>query len=72
MTEDKWVKRWVVTSYSGNGEYIIAQDKEGNWACSCMAWTRHMPRRDCKHILEVKGGGGKTITEAVVDRILGR
>jgi len=71
MRDDKWVKRWVVPSSSGNGEYIVGQDKDGNWGCSCIGWTRHVPRRDCKHILEVKAGGGMTITEAVLSRMSG-
>jgi hypothetical protein len=39
---DKWVKKWVVPSSSGGGDYIVAQDKDGNWACSCPGWTRHI------------------------------
>ena len=72
MKNDKWVKRWVVPSSSGDGKYIVGQDAEGNWGCSCPAWTRHVPRQDCKHILDVKAGGGKSITEAVLDRLAGR
>jgi hypothetical protein len=26
----------------------------GTWGCSCPDWTKHMPRQDCKHILQVK------------------
>ena len=38
---------------------IAAAPYDGNvtgdgWACSCMAFTRNMPREDCKHILKVK------------------
>jgi predicted nucleic acid-binding Zn finger protein len=42
MKDDKWVKRWVVPSSSGEGEYIVGQDAEGNYGCSCPGWTRHM------------------------------
>jgi len=72
MKDDKWVDRWVVSSSSGDGDYIVARDKDGNWACSCIGWTRHVPRRDCRHITEVKEGGGKTVSEAVLDRLAGR
>lgn len=72
MKDDKWVERWVVPSYSGNGEYIVAKDNEGNWACSCIGWTRHVPRRDCRHIIEVKEGGGRKLSDAVIDRLAGR
>ena len=52
---DKWVQRWEVASHSNpNRTYTVAIDAEGNWGCSCPAWTRHMPRKDCKHIRQVK------------------
>ena len=34
--------------------YKVSERQDGGWECSCPAWTRHMPRRDCKHILRVK------------------
>jgi predicted nucleic acid-binding Zn ribbon protein len=43
---DKWVERWAVRSSSG-GNHIIARDTEGNYACDCMGWTRHMYCPDC-------------------------
>lgn len=56
-----WTDQW---SYQGSGQqpYIISRKKSSNqdilqstsWACSCPAWTRNMPREDCKHILKVK------------------
>src|SRR5208337_1539915 len=45
--------RWAVTG-SAASTYIVSEAKDGNWACSCMAWTRTHPREDCKHILRVK------------------
>lgn len=44
MKDDKWVKRWVVPSSSGEGEYIVGQDAEGNYGCSCPGWTRNIIR----------------------------
>lgn len=72
LSEDKWVRRWVVPSSSGDGDYIVAQDKDGNWACSCRGWTSHVPRTDCRHIREVKAGGGATLTEHVIGKLAGR
>ena len=71
MKDDKWIHRWVVPSSSGGGEYIVGQDAEGNWGCSCVGWTRHTPRTDCKHIREVKAGGGQTITEHIIGKLEG-
>lgn len=52
--KDKWVRRWKVESDNGNGTYTVAVDKDDNWGCSCRAWTRTFPRKDCKHIRRVK------------------
>jgi len=69
--DGRWAKQWVVESQSGPGVYTVSLDHDGNYACSCPGWTRHMPRMDCKHILEVRSGGGKSYTEAVIDRMKG-
>ena len=45
--------RWGVSG-SAAMPYIVSEAKDGNWACSCMAWTRNHPREDCKHIMRVK------------------
>jgi len=49
-------QQWTVTSSDGKREYIVSVTTDGQWSCSCVGWTRHMPR-DCKHI---KGKKGKT------------
>jgi hypothetical protein len=46
MTTDKWVERWVVPSSSGNGNYIVSKDKDGNYACGCRGWTMNV-RKYC-------------------------
>ena len=61
--KDRWLKRWVVPSDSGPGNHIVGQDAEGNYGCDCVGWTRHMPRRDCKHIQKVKDGDALTEAE---------
>lgn len=50
---DKWTAQWKVKSSSGNGLYTVSLGKDGKYACSCPAWTRNMPRKNCKHITEV-------------------
>lgn len=45
-SNDKWVERWIVPSSSGNGNYIISRDAEGNYACSCRGWTLNV-RKYC-------------------------
>lgn len=50
-----WVKKWQVKSTSSkNKTYTVAQDEDGNYGCSCPAWTRM--RRECKHIRMVQAG----------------
>lgn len=60
IKSDRWVKRWKVPSSSGNGDWIVAIDKEGNYGCSCPVWK--FRRQECHHIKLVKTGGGSPIT----------
>lgn len=48
-----WTSQWAVMG-SGATPYIVSHKKDGEWQCSCPAWTRNTPREDCKHILRVK------------------
>lgn len=49
---------WKVESDSSPGKfYTVSHYNDDSWACSCVGWTRHVPRRDCRHITYVKGGG---------------
>lgn len=36
--------------------YVVTKnpDRVDEWQCSCLGWTRHYPRHDCKHIRFVK------------------
>ena len=35
--------------------YMVSRESYGDvWSCSCRGWTMHMPRKDCKHIREVR------------------
>jgi hypothetical protein len=50
-----WKYRWEVPSSSSpNTTYVVAMSEHGDWACGCIGWTRHFPRRDCRHISRVK------------------
>lgn len=57
MAPARWRRQWDVPSDSNPAKsYVVSEDREGHYACSCPAWTRHTPRRDCKHIRRVKEG----------------
>lgn len=51
----KWVKKWNVPG-SNNNTWVVSQDADGNYGCSCPDWKfrRH---KECKHIDLVKTGG---------------
>jgi len=73
LKNDKWIKRFKVKSSSGNGYYIVAIDKEGNYGCSCPVWK--FRRQECHHIRQIKLLGGseaKTIKrpEYVLAKVL--
>lgn len=42
-----------IASASSATTYTVTETAEG-WQCSCPAWTRRVPRRDCKHIDEAR------------------
>jgi hypothetical protein len=51
----RWKDLYNVPSHSrASVSYIVAIDDSGRWGCSCPQWKFHTPRRDCKHISEVK------------------
>jgi hypothetical protein len=56
VRNDKWVKRWEIPKSSGDGNWIVAIDKNGNYGCSCPVWKFH--RQECHHIKQVKMGFG--------------
>lgn len=41
---------YVVTRYDDKRDGAVTED---GWACSCMSFTRNVPRTPCKHILNV-------------------
>jgi len=58
----KWIKKWKVKSSSGDGYYVVAVDKDGNYGCSCPVWK--FRRKECHHIIKVKQSGSKEIVVA--------
>ncbi len=56
-------EQWTVPSDSNpEREYVISRMDDESYACGCLGWTMHYPRRDCKHIALVKSGlGGRMV-----------
>jgi hypothetical protein len=48
--------REEVESSSSSSTYVVSYQngRQEPWQCSCMGWTRHYPRHDCKHITAIK------------------
>ena len=47
------VKRWKITSKTGNGQYTITQSIKDGWGCTCKAFQTRKGGQLCKHIDEV-------------------
>lgn len=47
----------VASDSSPDKTYTVTEYDNGEWACGCVGWTRHVPRKDCKHIRWAKMGG---------------
>lgn len=73
-------RQFVVPSESSSSEYIVTQfgdepfdsQHHPEWACACIGWTRHFPRRDCKHIMYAQSGGATTFEEAIANKLEGK
>ena len=46
-------KQWDVQG-SARKPYIVSLTMNNDFVCSCPAWTRSTPRKDCKHIKKIK------------------
>lgn len=43
--------RIEIRSESSNRLYVVSRRNDSKeWECSCPGWTRHSPRRPCKHL----------------------
>ena len=62
MPHDTYVVATAASDSKPNLKYNVSVKFEGaskqptsaEWQCACPDWTRHMPRRDCKHITRSK------------------
>jgi hypothetical protein len=56
MNTSIYKRQWDVGSFTDPSKkpYKVSERYNGTWECSCPAWTRHMPRADCKHIAQIK------------------
>jgi len=67
MSAHNWIEKWQITSPDSGKKYIVSKDDNGEFGCSCPAWT--FQRKKCKHIQRVefveKGGNklGAEITK---------
>lgn len=50
----RYQQQWQVQG-SAKKPYVVSLTDNGEWQCSCPAWTRTSPRKDCKHIKRIKG-----------------
>lgn len=51
----KYMNQWSIPSNSDpTKRYTVSLTYDDEWQCSCLGWTRHVPRRDCTHIKQVK------------------
>jgi len=46
----EYKQQWQVSSSDGERAYTVSVTFDDVWSCSCVGWTRHMPRHDCKHV----------------------
>lgn len=46
--------QYSVPSSDGRRHYTISYTDQNEWQCSCLGWTRHVPRSDCRHITIVR------------------
>jgi hypothetical protein len=72
MPRKEYRRQLWVRSDSSERKYVVSENLNGAWECSCMGWCRHTPRTNCKHILRAIDGEGETLTEAVISRLAGK
>ena len=51
---------------SASQPYIVSWDGadfDAGWSCSCPAWTRNMPRKECRHCLALKLDISRTLDD---------
>lgn len=61
-------KEYVVTHFA---DEPFDAEHHPEWACGCIGWTRHFPRRDCKHITYAQSGGATNFADAIANKLGG-
>jgi len=57
MAKRRYQKQWLVPSDTDSEKtYKVSLTLEGEYQCSCPRWIFSKPRKDCKHIGDVKNG----------------
>lgn len=49
----RYIEKYSIYSETSKRSHIVSKCDDGSYACDCIGWTSHYPRRDCKHIIEV-------------------
>ena len=55
------LEQFEVESTSKAGKKYTVSKYTDHYACSCIGWTRHVPRKDCRHIEWVREFGPRPI-----------
>lgn len=64
----KWIKKWIIKSFTDPERYyIVSQDKNGNFGCSCPEWK--FRRNECKHIIAVKNNPEDNLLDNMPEEI---
>lgn len=63
--------KWCIYS-ERSGNHIVSLCDDGTYQCDCVGWTRHMPRRNCKHIWQVIDEKPEPLNQANWDSLSGK
>ena len=66
-----YIKKWIVYS-ERSGNHIVSQCEDETYTCDCVGWTRHYPRKNCKHIREVLWNNPEPINQESWDALKGK
>ena len=57
-----YMNQWEWPSNSDpTTKYVISQNWDESFECSCKGWTMHVPRSDCSHIRKLKANPEKLL-----------
>ena len=46
----KYIAKYLIYSKTSGKPHVISKCEDGTWACDCLGWTSHYPRKNCTHI----------------------